>query len=92
VNLPGADASTNLDDRHYLGSLSFYPRPRRRSGGSGVASFLLDPVPALRRLPAGERLRDGDRLSVTLVLVPARAEDSAAGAALRVGRIRLVAA
>jgi hypothetical protein len=68
VNLPEADASTPLDDPHYVGESAFFPMGADAYGREG--SFVFDAGRTLAELPAEGRLTADGGLDVTLVLVP----------------------
>lgn len=70
VNAAGADATTSIDDPHYLGDVGFYPVGDYGESATDDSSFLLDVGQVLAELPAGERLIDGRYVDVTLIAMP----------------------
>lgn len=62
INHPRADLDTPLEDPHFVGAFAFFP-----ADAPGDQNFLLDPVPALRRLRAAGKWNSEEPLTVTLV-------------------------
>lgn len=72
LNLPEANATTSLDDPHYLGSFTFHGSPPGEDGQPAEqVSFLLDAGPTVARL-AKEFETEPGRVHVTLVAAPLR--------------------
>lgn len=68
VNSPGANADTPIKDLHYAASVAFFP-----SGPAEQAStYVIELRESLKALAATGQLANCDRLTITLVAIPAQ--------------------
>jgi len=77
MNLPQANSSTPIEDRHYAGSFAFFgtelphaPEGRASQPPHQQPKFLVNIVNTLQRLKRNQELKEGGPLSVQLVAVP----------------------
>ncbi|HKQ15352.1 MAG TPA: tyrosinase family protein [Steroidobacteraceae bacterium] len=72
VNLPGADATTPIDDPHYAGSFAFFGTEPGDAGAEHrqQPKFLVNLTPTLQRLRSRQDLKASGAISVQLVPTP----------------------